>query len=334
MRRREFITLIGGAAATWPLGARAQQPAKTMKRVAIVATATPIAEQNASNYYLRLWFEELGRLGYVEGQNLIVERHSAIGQFDHLDELARDVVSTHPDAIFTSGIRLALAFKKYTAIIPIVTFVTDPVASGLVSSIARPGGNITGITSDAGIEIWGKRLGLLLEAIPKASNIQFLASRYFWEQAEGRVIREAAKQADISVTCALLDGTIDEAQYRRVFTAMEQDRVNALIVSEQAQTLIYRQLIVNLAAKSQIPAIYPFRDHVVLGGLMSYALDLPDLFRQGANMVGQILNGANPADMPFYQPTKFQLVINVKTAKALGLEIPSTLLLRADEVIE
>jgi putative ABC transport system substrate-binding protein len=333
--RREFITFIGGAAATWPLGARAQQPAKMIKRIALVATATPIADQNASNNYLRPWFEELGRLGYVEGQNLIVERYSAIGQIDHFDEPAQDVVSTHPDVIFTSSVRLTLTFKKYTATIPIVTFVADPVAFGLVSSIARPAGNITGVSGDAGIEIWGKRLGLLLEAIPKPSNVQFLAPRFVWEHAEGRAIQDAARQAGISVTCALLeDGTIDEAQYRRVFTAMEQDRVDALMVSVQPDNLVHRQLIVNLAAKSQIPAIYPYREHVVLGGLMAYAIDLPDVFRQGANMVGQILKGANPADMPFYQPTKFQLVINVKTAKALGLEMPMSLLLRADEVIE
>jgi putative tryptophan/tyrosine transport system substrate-binding protein len=335
MRRREFVTLIGAAAATWPLGARAQQPSKTKKRMALVDPSDTIADMFVTNPIVyRALFEELSRLGYVEGHNLIVERYSANGQTDHFDELARDVVSTHPDVIRSASTRLALAFKKYTATIPIVAVCADPVTFGLVSSLARPGGNITGVSVDAGIEIWGKRLELLLEAIQKPSNVQFLASRDLWELAEGQMVRDAAKQARISVTVALLEGTIDDSQYRRVFAAMEQDRVDALMVSDQPEHRTRRQLIVNLAAKSQIPTIYPYRDYVALGGLMAYGFDLDDVIRQSANMVGEILKGANPADMPFYQPTKFQLVINVKAAKALGLEIPPALLLRADEVIE
>jgi putative tryptophan/tyrosine transport system substrate-binding protein len=333
--RREFITLIGGAATTWPLGALAQQPAKTKKRIAFVSAYVPIADLTASYPDLRPWFEELGRLGYVEGQNLIVERYSANWQGDRLDELVRDVVSTQPDVIYTGTTRLSLALKRHTATIPIVCLTADPVATGLVSNIVRPGGNITGVTSDGGIEIWGKRLGLLLEAIPKPSNVQFLASRDTWKVFYVGAIQDAANQSGISVTPALLeDGTIDEAQYQRAFTAMEQDRVDALIVSDQPENYAYRQLIVNLAAKNQIPAIYAVREFVVLGGLMAYAADRADLSRQAANMVGQILKGANPGEMPFRQPTKFQLVINVKTAKALGLEMPPRLLLRADEVIE
>jgi putative tryptophan/tyrosine transport system substrate-binding protein len=335
MRRREFVTLIGAAAATWPLGARAQQPPKTMKRMALVDPSDTIADMFVTNPIVyRALFEELSRLGYVEGHNLIVERYSANGQPDHFDELARDVVSTHPDVIRSASTRLALAFKKYTATIPIVAVCADPVTFGLVSSLARPGGNITGVSVDAGIEIWGKRLELLLEAIQKPSNVQFLASRDLWELAEGQMVREAAKQAHISVTVALLEGTIDDSQYRRVFAAMELDRVDALMVSDQPEHRTRRQLIVNLAAKSQIPTIYPYRDYVALGGLMAYGFDLDDVIRQSANMVGEILKGANPADMPFYQPTKFQLVINVKASKALGLEIPQALLLRADEVTE
>ena len=334
MRRRNFLGVLGGAAA-WPLAARAQQPSKTMKRMALVDPSDKITDMIVANpiVYGAL-FKELGRLGYVEGHNLVVERYSANGQTDHFDELARDVVSTHPDVIRSASTRLALAFKKYTATIPIVAMGADPVALGLVSSLARPGGNITGISVDAGIEIWGKRLGLLLEAIQKPSNVQFLASRDVWKSAEGRAVRDAAKLTRISVTGALLDGAIDEFQYRRVFAAMEQDRVDALMVSDQPEHRAHRQLIVNLAARSKIPTIYPYLDRVALGGLMAYGVDINDLTRQSANMIGEILKGTNPADMPFYQPTKFQLAINVKTAKALGLEIPAALLLRADEVIE
>lgn len=333
MRRREFITLLGGAAAIWPLAAHAQQPTK-MKRIAIVRASGNKGDVVASNKLFRPWFEELGRLGYVEGQNLLVERYSAEGRTDHFGELARDVVSTHPDVIFLANGHLASAFKMNTATIPIVTIAIDPVAVGIVSSIARPGGNITGVSLDAGIEIYGKQLELLLEAIPKPSNARFLVAREQWEAASGRSIRAAAKQAGISMTGALLEGTIDEAQIRRVFAVMEQDRVDALVVSAQGEIVVHGQLLVDLAAKSRIPAIYTYREYVVIGGLMAYTFDLPDAFRRAANIIGQILKGANPGDIPFYQPTKFGLVINVKTAKALGLELPATLVGRADEVIE
>jgi putative tryptophan/tyrosine transport system substrate-binding protein len=333
MRRRAFMTLLGGAAAVWPLAARAQQPAK-IKRVAFFTVATPVGEVVASSNIYRPWFEELSRLGYVEGQNLVVERYSAEGRTEQFADLAREVVSTHPDVIYAGDVRLVLTLKVNSTAIPIVTMAPDPVAFGLVPSIAHPGGNITGISIDAGVEVWGKRLALLLEAIPKPSNAKFLTSEYGWESAQGSVIRNAAKQLGISITGALLDRNIDEAQYRRLFSSMEQDRVDALLVSPEAANFTYRQLIVDLAAKSRVPALYPTREQVQLGGLMAYAFNLPDTYRRIANVIGQILKGANPGDIPFYQQTKFELVINAKTAKALGLEIPPSLMLRADEVIE
>jgi ABC-type uncharacterized transport system substrate-binding protein len=276
----------------------------------------------------------LGRLGYVEGQNLVVERYSAGGRTEQFADLAREVVNTHPDVIYAGDVRLVLTLKANSTAIPIVTMAPDPVAFGLVPSIAHPGGNITGISIDAGVEVWGKRLALLLEAIPKPFNAKFLTSEYRWESAQGSVIRNAAKQLGISITGALLDRNIDEAQYRRLFSSMEQDRVDALLVSPEAANFTYRQLIVDLAAKSRIPTLYPTREQVELGGLMAYAFNLPDTYRRIANVIGQILKGANPGDIPFYQQTKFETVINAKTAKALGLEIPPSLLLRADEVIE
>jgi len=332
MKRREFIGLIGGSVAL-PFTARAQRLAK-MKRVAVASPSTDVRDVVASNDLFRPWFEELRRLGYVEGQNLIVERYSAEGRTDRFDQLARDVVNTHPDVIFVRSNILVLAFKAATATIPIVATVGDPVSSGIAPSIAHPGGNITGVTSDAGIEIMGKRLGLLLEAIPKPSNAKHLGSRAAWELDIGRSVQEAARQLGIAVTGALLDGTIDEAEYRSLFGAMERDRADALMVSSEGVNLTYAPLIVELAAKSRIPTIYAYRSTVALGGLMAYAYDLADAWRQHANITVQILKGANPGDIPFYQATKFQFVINVKTAKALRLEIPPALLLRADEVIE
>jgi putative ABC transport system substrate-binding protein len=332
MRRRDFITALG-TAATWPLAARAQQPAK-MKRIAFVHSAGNVSRISVSGGpYYRAFFEELSRLGYVEGQNLGVERYSGEGRTERYAELARDVVNTHPDLILAVGGRLSLDFKMATTTIPIVTMIIDPIAMGLVASIARPGGNITGVAIAAGLEIIGKRMGLLVEAMPKLSTVGYLASRPFWEDPRGAAVREAAKQAGISLSPVMLSA-FDEAEYQRVFRSMEQDRADAFMVSDEPENSINHATIVELAAKARIPAIYPFRDYVEAGGLMAYSIDLVDISRRLANLIDKILKGANPGDIPFYQPTKFELSINLKTAKALGLEMPAMLLGRADEVIE
>ena len=203
MQRREFITLFGGTAATWPLAARAQ-PAK-MKRIAFVNSAGEISRISGSGLpTYRAFFEELSRLGYVEGQNLGVERYSGKGQPERYAELTRDVVNTHPDLILAVGGRLSLDFKMATTTIPIVTIIIDPIAMGLVTSIARPGGNITGVAISGGLEIIGKRLELLVEAVPKLSTVGYLGSRPFWEDSRGATVREAAKRAGISLSPVML----------------------------------------------------------------------------------------------------------------------------------
>jgi putative ABC transport system substrate-binding protein len=333
MRRRDFIMALG-TAATWPLAARAQQPTK-MKRIAFVIPATKVSDITVSGRpFFRAFFEELSRLGYVEGQTLGVERYSGEGRTERYAELARDVVNTHPDLILALGAHLSLDFKMATTTIPIVTLVIDPIALGLVASIARPGGNITGITIAGGLEIIGKRIGLLVEAVPKLSSLGYLATRPYWEDARGEAAREAAKRAGISLKVALLGSAFNEAEYQRVFMSMEQDRASALVVSEEPEHVTNRATIVELAAKGRIPTIYPFREFVEDGGLMAYSIDQVDMYRRVANLIGKILGGAYPGDIPFYQPTKFELSINLKTAKALGLEMPAMLLGRADEVIE
>jgi putative ABC transport system substrate-binding protein len=333
MRRRDFITAFGTAAA-WPLAVRAQQPAK-IKRIAVVHPVEKVGNMTINGRRsFGVFFEELSRLGYVEGQNLEVERYSGEGRSERYAELAHDVVNTRPDLIVTSTVRLSLDFKMATTTIPIVTVLFDPVASGLVGSIARPGGNITGVTIAGGFEITGKRMGLLVEAMPKMSTVGYLASRPYWEDPRGAAAREAAKRAGLSLKAALLGSPFNEAEYQRVFKSMEQDRADALLVAEESENLANRATIVELAAKDRIPTMYPFRDFVAVGGLMAYGSDLADIFRRVANHVDKILRGANPGDIPFYQPTKFELVINLKTAKALGLEMPAMLLARADEVIE
>src|SRR5450631_742535 len=333
MRRRDFVTALG-TAAMWPLAARAQQPAK-MKRIAYVHSAGNVSRISASGEpFYRAFFEELSRLGYVEGQNLGVERYSGDGRTERYAELARDVVNTHPDLILAVGARLSLDFKMATTTIPIVTVIIDPIAMGLVASIARPGGNITGVTIAGGLELIGKRIVLLVEAMPKLSTVGYLVSRPYWEDPRGEAAREAAKQAGLSLKAALLGSAFNEAEYQRVFRSMEQDRADALMVSDEAEHGPNVATIVELAAKGRLPTVYPFREFVEVGGLIAYSIDQAEIYRRLANVIDKILRGANPGDIPFYQPTKFELSVNLKTAKALGLEMPAMLLGRADEVIE
>jgi putative ABC transport system substrate-binding protein len=333
MRRRDFIAGIG-VAIVWSLAVRAQQTGQ-MKRIAIVSPATAVGDMSITgNRIYRAFFEELARVGYVEGQNLVVERYSGEGRTESYASIARDVVSTSPDVIFAVSTVLALNFKMVTSMVPIVAITGDPVTAGLVNSLARPGGNITGVTVDAGSSLHGKRVEFLVAASPKSSNARLLGSQSSWDGSGGSAVREAAKQIGISLAIALLDGQINEALYQRAFYLMERESVDALVVADQPEHFTYRRLLVELAAEHRIPAIYPYREHVELGGLMSYSADLPGIFRRTAHQIAAVLKGISPAEIPFYRPTKFELVINLKTAKALGLEFPPTLLARADEVIE
>lgn len=334
MQRRGFIKLFVGGAASWPSIAHSQLPAK-MKRIALVSAGTKTADMNNGNRYFRAFFEELGRLGYAEGQNLLVERYSGEGRIDHFTELAHNVVSTEPDLIYAMSGPLALIFKLVTTTIPIVAISADPIALGLVPSIARPGGNVTGVSVDAGIQIWGKRLGLLVEAKPKLSNTRFLGSQVLWERSSGSgaAVQDAARQAGIKLSGALLT-TISKQEYQTAFGLMEQDRVDSLVVSDEPEHLPYLKSITELAAKTGISAVYPYRAFVDVGGLMAYSTDLLDVQRRCANLIYRILKGDNPGDIPFYQQTRFELIINLKTARALDLVMPETLLARADEVIE
>ena len=206
---------------------------------------------------------------------------------------------------------------------------------GLVSNIARPGGNITGTSVEAGLEIWGKRIGLLKEAVPKLFNVCIIAgTQESWEGPFGSAVRQAARAANIAVNAALFDGKIDEAAYERVFAAFEQDRPDALIVSDFSGHLLYHGTIVRLAAKHRLPAMFALRDFVEAGGLMSYSVDLEELGRSGGYQVGQILNGTIPGDIPYNQLARFKLTLNLKTARSLGVEFPPTLLASADTVFE
>jgi putative ABC transport system substrate-binding protein len=335
-RRRDFFTLLGGAAAAWPLAKETQaQQRATQRRIAIFHPAIPatLITETGGGTAWRAFFAELRRLGYVEGENLIIERYSAEGHHERYAGLAREIVTRNPDVIVTGTNPVVIAFMAATRTIPVVAFMLDPLHAGLVTSLSRPGGNLTGITLDAGIEIWGKRLEILKEAIPSATKAAFLGMREGWEGSSAQVLRDAAGRLGVSLVFTFpQQGTPSEIE--RVFAAMEQQRPDAVLVSGEGDLYANRKLIAELAEKHRLPAMSPYSDYVEAGGLMAYAVDLAELLRRMADDVHQILKGTKPGDIPIYQPTKFELLINLKTARALGLALPPALLGRADQVIE
>ena len=232
---------------------------------------------------------------------------------------------------------LTRALKPLTTTIPILAITGDPVAGGIVTSLAKPGGNITGVSTDAGLEIYGKRFQYLVETARRLANVRFLmttTSRWQWETTALGALRDAAGRAGISIDAALVSTPVDQAAYEQVFEAMERDRVDGLIVNDAADHVAYRQLIADLAARYRLPAIYPYRDFVDAGGLLSYGIDIVDMFHRLAVMTNEVLRGAKPGDIPYYQMTKFDLVLNRATARSLGLDFPPTLLATANDVIE
>jgi putative tryptophan/tyrosine transport system substrate-binding protein len=326
MRRREFIGLFGGAAA-WPLAARAQQP--TMPIVGFVTGRSP--EESAR---LGAAFRKgLNETGYVEGQNVMVEYHWLEGQYDRLPSLTADLVGRRVAVIATLVNAAALAAKAATTTTPIVFLVSeDPVSLGLVASLARPGGNMTGVNV-LFAELVAKRLGLLHDLVPKAVRVAVLVNPASTANAEAtlREIPEAARGLGLQtqVINASTSREIDAA-----FATVVRERADALFVAPDAFLISRRVQLATLAARHAIPATYPSREVVEVGGLMSYGTDIVDMYRQAGVYAGQILRGAKPADLPVLQSTKFEFVINLQTARALGLEVPPGLLTAADEVIE
>jgi putative tryptophan/tyrosine transport system substrate-binding protein len=336
MRRREFIGLVGGAAAPsflWPFAARAQQSQKP-HRIALVHSGIPANQltEAAGPFWVRRFHETLRGLGDIEGGNLVVERYSAEGRSEGFASLAATVVSSNPEVIVVNLNDLVKVFMAATTTIPIVVITGDPIAGGLLTNLAHPGGNLTGVSINAGIEIIAKRLQILKEAVPSAAKVAYLLSGTWADQTE-LSYREAGQRLGIALVGNFLP-EIDDAQLRRGFAEMAQQQFDAVLVDEGGSFLAKRALIAELAEKHRLPMIYPYRDYVDLGGLMAYAPDLGELAQRLANDVHQILGGAKAGDIPFYQPSKFLLIINLKAAKTLGLDLPSTLIARADEVIE
>jgi putative tryptophan/tyrosine transport system substrate-binding protein len=281
-------------------------------------------------------FEELTRLGYVEGRNLLIERYSGEGRAAHYPDLARQIVSRNPDLIIAFNNNLVLDLKAATSTIPIVGIFGDPIASGIVTSLARPGGSITGVSIDVGVDPAPKKFQLLREAAPLLTRLGRLETRDNRERfgPTPEIIREVELKYSFSFVGPPLEPPVDEQEYRRVFAALAQEGADGLIVNEEPENVTYRRLIVELAIKGHLPTIFGYRQFVEAGGLMSYGIDVSEVGHRIADLADKILKGAKPAEIPIFQPTKFELSINLKTAKTLGIELPPLLIGRADNVIE
>lgn len=328
MRRRDV--LAGLLATTTASALRAAEPNK-IYRLAFVSS---VADLSATGQYNPL-FVELRRLGYVEGGNLVVVRFSAKGDFSRYDRTVSDAVSSSPDLILVTGTNhLVVRVKALVHSIPVVATMSDPVAFGIVSNLARPEGNITGISADAGIEVWGKRLGILLEAVPTASRVGCLFTELFWNGIGGDAVRAAARNFSVTLVGSPLQGVLQEPEYLRVLDLLQREGADGFLVTETGDHLAHRRVIVDFAERARLPALYPYREFVEVGGLMAYAIDRNNLYLQAAHYIDMILKGAKPGEIPIYQSDRFRTIINLKAAKSQGITIPASLVLRADEVIE
>jgi putative ABC transport system substrate-binding protein len=322
MRRREFITLLGGAAAAWPLVARAQQRPTKIPRIGIIDDA-PIWDH---------FRKALHDLGYVEGQNIVIEYRAAQGEPARLVQAARELAGIPVDVIVEFGSTAARAAQMATTTIPIVMIsIGDPVRAGFIASLARPGGNMTGNTI-LGPDLSPKRLQLLKEVIPSVSRAAFLWNP---DNASNVVIRDELQAAMPKLGMSLISVAVrSTSEFDTAFAAMLREHPDALLMTNDPFHQLHIQKIIAFLAENRIPGMFQTRENVLAGGFMSYGASLPELFRRGASYVHKILQGTRPADLPVEQPTKFELIINLKAAKAIGLTVSEPILLRADEVIE
>jgi putative ABC transport system substrate-binding protein len=329
MKRREFITLLGGAAATWPLAARAQQ-SNRMKRIGVLMG--PAEDDPESKARLTAFREGLERLGWKEGVNVHIDYRYAAGDLNRVRSYSAEIVQMSPDVVLANSAPAVAALVQQTRIIPIVfAQVADPVAAGLVPSLAYPGGNITGFTQFEP-SVGGKWLETLKEVAPSMTRVALLGNPQnpIWSKSVS-AINSVAPSLSVRLTPV---NVTDVDGIEAGIKSFATEANGGLVVLTDINNTVNRDVIIAMAARHRLPAIYPYRFWVVSGGLISYGIDNHDLFRRAASYIDRILKGATPADLPVQQPTKFELVINLKTAKALGLVVPPTLLARADEVIE
>ena len=324
--RRELLAALGGAAAAWPLAARAQQSGK-LQTIGFMGQST----RSAASEWVAPFVQRLRELGRIEGRTVTIEYRWAEGREERIAQIAAEFVRLKVDIVVTSGTPEVLAAKQATSVIPIV-FATagDPVANGLIDSLARPGGNVTGLSLQSN-DIAGKRLGLLREVVPGLSRLAILAN-----VSNPFSVLELGETRAAARTLGLEADSLEIRQGEDIATAFEavKGRAEAVYVCTDGLVNANRIRINTLALAARLPTMHGYRDYVEAGGLMSYGANLPDLFRRSADYVDKILRGAKAGDIPVEQPTKFDLVINLTTAKALGLTIPESFLTRADEVIE
>ena len=331
MDRRTFLRGLTLGTLAWPVTSEGQQAAKRY-RIAFVGIAPRTVAEVAEGPPYKAFVGELRRLGYVEGQNVIIELWTAAGRMENYVALAQEVAHSQPDVIVAPSDQLLIRLKAATTA-PIVGVTADPIAAGLAASLNKPGGNVTGFTVGPD-DVLGKHLELLRETVPRVVRIGFLLTQAGWNGRYGQVMREAAQRKGATLIGAPLHDPIDEQEYQRVFRLLARERVEALIVNDHPANYAHRRLIADLAARARLPAIAALRDFPEAGGLMAYAADTLSIFRSMAQYTDRILKGARPADLPFQEPTTYEFVLNLKTAKTLGLTIPQSVLLRANQVIE
>jgi putative ABC transport system substrate-binding protein len=327
MQRREFITLLGGAAAAWPLAARAQSPAQVY-RIGLLSTGAALADTSPQGAPL---IRGLAQHGYALGRNLAFERRGSSAQTDRLPILFDELVASRVDVIITFGYPAALVAKQKGTFPTVASGAGDPVRTGLVDGLARPGGNITGI-SDVSAELTPKRMELLKQMAPTLKRVAML-----WNAADlGMTMRYRASEIGANALGISVQplGVREPDDFEQAFSAMDREKPDAILMVTDSLTVLNRKRVFEYAAAHRLPAIYEFDFLVRDGGLMSYGPDFDENFARVAALVDRILKGTKPADLPFEQPTRFKFAINVKTAKALGLEVPTALLATADEVIE
>jgi putative ABC transport system substrate-binding protein len=329
MRRRDFLFAIAVAV---PISDALAEQRPISKRFAVLDPAIKTGEIRIGgdpNY--TIVFEEMKRLGYVEGVNLIVDRYTVEGQLDRYPELAKAIVATRPDVIFTYG-RLDELLSE-TRTIPIVAWVGDPIAQGIASSLAHPGGNVTGVTNDAGADMGAKRIELFSQAVGKLTNIGLLEPSDN-ASAGAQSVRRACEKLKISCRSELLQAPVDEAEYRRAFDRMARNHVDGVVIIASGVQYTHRALAGQLAREYRLPAISWYADSVDAGALMAYAFNFKTSSLRVAAQVVEIFKGGNPAEMPFFQESVWKLVINLKVAKELGLELAPEIVATADRVIE
>lgn len=290
--------------------------------------------EHSENRYYGVLFEELRRLGWVEGQNLTVEGYGREQYPSGLDVLAREIVRTNPDVIYTVGPG-SVSFKSATSLIPIVALTADPLALGIAQSLAHPGGNFTGVSIDTGPSIHGKRIALLREMFPAMSKLGCLALRFQWNgPITGPAVRAAAETIGLSLVVSLLEFGASEADYRAAIEGLSHNGADAILVLDSPDVFRNSTLIARLVGESKLPSMFTFFEPVEAGGLMAYSFDLVEMYKRAANNIDAILRGTKPGDIPFYQASKFELSINLKAAKQLGISVPPALAASADNIID